>query len=90
MRQITIRGIPYEIEKLIKDEAKRKRLSINKAFISLLERLTGLTTKEKKEKTMHHNFDRFFGVWTKEEAITFDKSLKLQREIDEHLWKKQN
>ncbi len=88
MKQITIRGIPDEIEKIIKKEAKAKGLSFNKAFISLLEKATGLRAKGKKKKVLYHDLDHLFGIWTKEEAAAFDKSLKLQREIDEELWKK--
>jgi hypothetical protein len=88
LRQITLRGIPDEIEKMVKREAERKRLSFNKAFISLLERATGLRTKEKKKKTLYHDLDYLSGVWAKEEAETFQRNLEFQRVIDEELWKK--
>ena len=38
MKQITVRGIPPEVEKIIKKEAQRKGLSLNKAFVSVLEK----------------------------------------------------
>lgn len=88
LRQITIRGIPDEIEKTIKKEAKRKGLSLNKAFISLLEKKTGIGAKEKRKKVLHHDLDHLFGVWTNEEAESFKRNLDFQRKIDEDLWKK--
>jgi hypothetical protein len=88
LRQITLRGIPYEIEKMIKKEAERKGLSFNKAFISLLERATGLKAKEKKKKALYHDLDHLSGIWAKEEAETFQRNLAFQRVIDEELWKK--
>ncbi len=88
MKQITIRGIPDEVEKIIKREAKTKGLSLNRAFISLLERAMGIRTKEKKRKALYHDLDHLFGVWTKEDAAAFNKNLELQRKIDEELWKK--
>lgn len=88
MKQITIRGIPEDIVRTIEKEARRKQLSLNKAIISLLEKATGIRAKEKKKKTLYHDLDHLFGRWTKEEAMIFDKSLELQREIDEELWKK--
>ena len=88
LRQITLRGIPDEIEKMIKKEAERKGLSFNKAFISLLERATGLRTKEKKKKNLYHDLDYLSGIWAKEEAETFQRNLEFQRVIDEELWKK--
>ena len=87
LRQITLRGIPEEIEKMIKKEAERKGLSFNRAFISLLERAMGLRTKEKK-KTLYHDLDHLSGIWAKDEAETFHRSLAFQRGIDEALWKK--
>jgi hypothetical protein len=37
LKQITLRGIPVEIERMIKREAEKNGLSLNRAFISLLE-----------------------------------------------------
>ena len=88
MKQMTVRGIPGEVERMIKKEAQRKGLSLNKAFVSLLERATGLKVKEKKKKTLYHDLDHLSGVWAKEEAETFKRNLQFQRKIDEDLWKK--
>ena len=86
MKQITIRGISNEIERIIKKEAKAKGLSLNKTFISLIEKATGIKKKEK--KTLHHDLDHLSGVWTKEEVSAFKKTMEFQRKIDEDLWKK--
>ncbi|MBI5048130.1 MAG: hypothetical protein HZB54_04185 [Deltaproteobacteria bacterium] len=88
MKQITLRDIPYEIERLIKREASEKGLSLNKAFLSLLEKATGIKVKEKKKKAIYHDLDRLSGIWTKNDAVAFEKNLELQRKIDEGLWKK--
>jgi hypothetical protein len=88
LKQITLRDIPYEIERLIKIEAEKKGLSLNKAFLSLLEKATGIKAKEKKKKAIHHDLDRLCGIWTKDDAEAFEKTLELQRKIDESLWKK--
>ena len=76
LKQITLRKIPDEVEKIIKREANRKGLSLNKAFISLLERAAGAKEKEKKKKTIYHDLDHLSGIWTKEEAKIFLKSLE--------------
>jgi hypothetical protein len=88
LRQITLRGIPEEIERMIKKEAEREGLSFNKAFISLLERATGLKAKERKKKILYHDLDHLSGIWAKDEAEIFQRSLAFQRGIDEELWKK--
>jgi hypothetical protein len=87
LKQITVRGIPDEIGRIIKKEAEKKGLSINKSFISLLERAAGMKGKEKKRRTLYHDLDHLSGIWTKEEGETFKRKLELQRKIDEDLWK---
>ena len=88
MKQVTLRGIPLDIEKMIKREAGRKGLSLNKAFISLLEKTTGTKQKAQKRKSLHHDLDHLCGVWTKREAKEFTKNVESQRTIDEGLRKK--
>ena len=88
MKQITIRGIPGEVEKVVKKEAERKGMSLNRAFISLLEKAAGIKKEVKKKKSLYHDLDHLCGIWTKEEAKAFERNLELQREIDEDLWKK--
>ena len=86
MKQITLRGIPADIERTIKREAEKKGLSVNKALISLLERATGTTEKVQK-KSLHHDLDHLCGIWTNKEAEEFIKNIEFQRNIDEDLWK---
>ncbi len=88
MKQITVRGVPDEIGRKIKKEADRKGLSLNKAFISLLENAAGTKSRGKKRRDLCHDLDHLSGIWAKEEAETFKKSLGFQRRIDEDLWKK--
>lgn len=89
MKQITVRGLPPEVEKVIKKEAQRKGLSLNKAFVSVLEKAaTGKKGMKKKGKILYHDLDPLFGIWNEEESAEFQKSLDFQRKIDEGLWKK--
>ena len=88
LKQITLRSIPDEIEVMVKKEAKAKGLSLNKAFITLMEKATGIKTRDKKKKAVYHDLDNLFGTWSKSDAIAFNNSLQLQRKVDEELWKK--
>ena len=88
MKAITVRGIPEDIEKMVRKEAEKKRVSKSKALISILERGAGIRS-ERRKKTLYHDLDHLSGVWTKEEARAFEKNLALQRNIDEELWKKE-
>jgi hypothetical protein len=88
LKQVVVRGIPEQIARTIKREAERKGLSLNKAFLSILEKATGLKGAEKRKKALYHDLDRLSGIWTKAEADQFEQNLEFQRGIDETLWKK--
>ncbi|MHB8844220.1 MAG: hypothetical protein ACYC7L_05665 [Nitrospirota bacterium] len=88
MKQITIRGIPENVEKVIKKEAARKRTSLNKALVSLLEKAAGTSAPAKNKPVRYNDLDHLAGLWAREEAAAFDKALNAQRTIDEGLWKK--
>jgi hypothetical protein len=88
LKQITIRGIPADVEKVVKKEAVRKKTSLNKAVVSLLEKAAGISEPEKKKQALHYDLDHLAGSWAKEEATEFDSALDVQRKIDEELWKK--
>jgi len=87
MKQITIWSIPEEVRKTVQREAAQKGLSLNKAFISLLERAVRGKGPEKKKKTLYHDLDHFAGLWSREEAAEFDKNVRSQRKVDSELWK---
>ncbi len=59
--------------------------SVNRVVIKLLEEGAGVG---KKRKTgLHHDLDGLIGVWSREEARSFDRALEDQRKIDPDLWK---
>jgi len=88
MKQMTIRGIPEEVKKVVKKEAERKGLSLNRAFISVIERTAAGKSPEKKKRVLHHDLDCLSGLWSREESAAFEKSPRGQRKMDEELWKK--
>ena len=71
--------------KAVKERARRENLSLNKAIVSLLEEATG--AGKGKKRVVHHDLDKFFGTWTKEEADAFDEALREQRQIDPEMWR---
>jgi hypothetical protein len=42
---------------------------------------------KKRRPLLHHDLDRLIGVWSNEEARTFDRALEDQRRIDPERWK---
>lgn len=68
---------------MIRKEAEREGLSLNKALIAFLQRTTGTKEKAQKRNSLHHDLDHLCGIWTKREAKEFMKQIELQRTIDE-------
>jgi hypothetical protein len=85
MNAITVRNLPPEVAKAVKEKARKEKLSLNKAVVRLLEEATG--AEKAKKKAIHHDLDRFFGTWTKEEADAFDEAMREHRQIDPEMWK---
>ena len=83
MSQITLRKLPENIEKQIKNLAKRNRVSINKTVISLLEKALG-TERESKRK---RDLSKLAGTWDESESNEFDHLINNTfGKVDEEIW----
>ena len=87
MKAITLRNLPPEVAEAVRKEAERKRTSVNKAVISLLERKAEGHPKKAPRSRQYDDLDALAGAWTKREAAEFDKALAAQRTVDPELWK---
>jgi plasmid stability protein len=85
MKAITLRNLPREVERVVRQRAAKGRLSVNKAVIKLLEEHLGLS--EKPHSVVYNDLDDLAGSWTKKDALRFEKYLARQRAIDPELWK---
>jgi hypothetical protein len=74
MKQLTIRGIPDEVEKVIE------------IVVSLLEQATGVKPGKSNRVELYHDLDHLSGLWSAKEAERFEKHLMRQRKVDEDLW----
>jgi hypothetical protein len=84
MKAITIRNLPPEVERAVREKARKDGVSVNRAVGVLLEEATGRTPKR---RARHHDFDKYAGRWRKAEADAFDSSLREQRGVDSDDWK---
>jgi hypothetical protein len=84
-KAITVRGIPPDVARVIRRDADETGESVNRVVIRLLEDGAGVGKKQK--TVLHHDLDRLIGVWSREEAKSFDRALNDQRRIDPELWK---
>ena len=76
--QYTIRGIPLEVDRALRERAKQRRMSINQVII---EELT-LATLGRKQVA---DFSEFVGRWAPDPD--FDKILESQRQVNADDWR---
>ena len=82
---ITLRNIPPELARIIRQRADEANLSLNRTVIRLLEE--SVMGPPGKRRPVYHDLDHLFGTWTAEEAADFDRELAHQRRIDPEMWK---
>jgi hypothetical protein len=86
MTAITVRNLPPELARLIRQKAKREKVSMNRAVIGLLEEATGLG-KSTKPEVLHHDLDHLAGVWSREEYAEIMEAVREQRQVEPEMWK---
>lgn len=87
MKAITLRNLPPQVAKAIRDKAKKERRSLNRTVIALLEEATVTEVKPKAGLVeIHHDLDDLFGTWSKKEADEFDAFLATSRAVDPRDW----
>lgn len=72
MNPITLRKLPPEVEKLVKRQAARGRISPNRAVIELLAQACRPQAAGRKPRRRYHDLDDWFGKWSRTEAREFD------------------
>ncbi len=86
MKPITLRNLPPELGRFIRQKAKAERTSLNKTVRNLLESSVAGPEKTRAGE-LHHDLDRLAGCWTQDEAAAFEAFLSGERKIDPELWK---
>ncbi len=84
-KAITLRGVPPDVAQVIRRKVNETGESVNRVVIRLLEEGAGVGKKQK--SVLHHDLDGLIGVWSREEARSFNRALEDQRKIDPALWK---
>ena len=85
MKAVTLRNLPPQLDRTIRQRAKQKGVSVNKVVIGLLQDHLG--ESERRTVRRSHALDELAGSWNQEEAKAFDRALAKQRGIDLELWK---
>jgi plasmid stability protein len=86
MNAITIRNLPPDLARTIREKARTEGTSLNRTVINLL-RERAAANKSGRQRTRYRDLDALAGSWTKAQAAEFEKELAAQRKIDPELWK---
>jgi len=85
LSNIILRGIDPKIHLQLKNEAKRRKISLNALLLEYVLEGAGLTD-EKPNKTIYHDLDFLAGTWNKKEFNEFLSSIKDFEKIEKELW----
>ena len=86
MKQLTVRGFDDELSASLRRLAKSEGISLNQAALRLLRKGAGLTDSKRNPNVVGHSLDDFIGVWSREEAESFDTALEVFEIVDESAW----
>lgn len=79
--QYTIRDIPVEVDRRLRDSARHLHRSLNQTLVDVLSRAAGAA----QASAAYRDLDSFFGSWTADPQV--DQALAEQRKIDKELWR---
>ena len=82
MKALIIRGLDDKTYEAVRKMSKKEHTSMNKFIVDLLKRASG----QLKGRKINHDFDEFFGSWTKEDRKHFLKNTKDLSKIDKEMW----
>ena len=86
MKQLSLRGFDPELEKRIRDLARKEGISLNRAAIRLARKGAGLQ-EGGKCNAVGDSLDHLIGKWSAEESERFLKRIKPLEQIDRSFWK---
>ena len=87
MNQLTVRGFDDELSAIMRRLAKREGISLNQAALRLLRKGAGLTDSNRgNPNAIGTSLDNLFGVWSRDEAESFNAVLEVFETVDESAW----
>lgn len=84
MSVLTIRNIDQELDRSIREQAKKQGKSLNSLVLeSLREKLLSNPSKP----GSHHDLDHLAGTWSEKDHASFQKAIRAFESIDTDIWK---
>jgi len=87
MTHLSLRGFDKELERRLRELARRENVSLNEAALLLLRRGAGLDEAGQPSAVVGDALDRFIGVWSVADERRLLKSIAACETVDEALWK---
>lgn len=97
MRQLTLRGFDPTLERCLRELARERQISLNRAALLLMRRGAGLagaadiagtgTAGTGTVRHVGHALDSFIGVWSKEQERELLDAIGPLDQIDGELWR---
>lgn len=87
MHQLTIRGFDEDIERRIREVARRERISLNKAVLRLLRQGAGIGVESDRADVVGDSLDDLIGTWDDAETRAVREAVRVFDAIDEDLWR---
>lgn len=84
---MTIRGFDEELERRLKNLARKERISLNRAALTLLRRGAGLVDVKAAPRIIGSALDDFMGDWSEQEERELLAAVEPMEQIDEEMWK---
>jgi len=87
MTQLTVRGFDKELERRLRELARREGLSLNRAALRLLRKGAGLDSPRERADVVGDALDHLVGAWSEAEAREFQTAVEAFEEVDAELWR---
>lgn len=78
-RQLTIRNVPDAVTKRLERLSRERQQSLNTTVVNLL-------TESVSYNARRERLERYV-TWTEEDVASFNEALRLQRAVDDDLWR---
>lgn len=83
MERLTLRGIDGDLERCLRETARRERLSLNRAAVLLMRRGAGLADGVSDSRTVGLALDHFIGRWTMKQEREVLDAVAVFESVDE-------
>ena len=86
MGQLTVRGFDPELERRLRDLARRRDISLSRAALLLMRWGAGMEHSEPESSGVGNSLDEWIGDWSADEEREFLVNVAVFEQIDEDLW----